>query len=190
MTFGEKLKMFRKNANLSQEQLAEKLCVSRQAITKWESDNGMPDVTNLQSIAKLFDTSIDSLLADGDGKPIFVIKESIDISLYHKTGNCRSIYDAVIKDKYSKAKIIYPLIRQKKLNKVESIIDFLVQPGVLQLADSFNDRSAYYLVETDNKQLLVKVSKTYIEGKEISHPFNGRKCIIDGNRFVKTNYTL
>lgn len=38
MTFGEKLKAFRKNAGLSQEQLREKLCVSRQAITKWKND--------------------------------------------------------------------------------------------------------------------------------------------------------
>ena len=47
-TFGEKLKSARKEAGLTQEQLAVKLMVSRQAITKWETDKGMPDIENLK----------------------------------------------------------------------------------------------------------------------------------------------
>ena len=43
MTFGEKLKEARKKAGLSQEQFAEKMCVSRSAIAKWETDKGMPE---------------------------------------------------------------------------------------------------------------------------------------------------
>ena len=42
MTFAEKLKSLRKQASMSQEQLAEKLGVSRQAVTKWETDTGIP----------------------------------------------------------------------------------------------------------------------------------------------------
>ena len=52
MTFGEKLKNARKNAGLSQEQLAEKLCVSRAAVAKWETDKGLPDIMNLIAISK------------------------------------------------------------------------------------------------------------------------------------------
>ncbi|MDD7285522.1 MAG: helix-turn-helix transcriptional regulator [Firmicutes bacterium] len=44
MSIGEKIKKCRKEAGLSQEQLAEKLCVSRQAVAKWEADRGIPDV--------------------------------------------------------------------------------------------------------------------------------------------------
>ena len=62
MTFGEKLKEARKKIGLSQEQFAEKLNISRSAVAKWESDIGIPDVSNLKSIAKLLHTSIDSLL--------------------------------------------------------------------------------------------------------------------------------
>ena len=51
MTFGEKLKEARKESGLSQEQLAEKMSVSRSAIAKWETDKGMPDVNNLKVIA-------------------------------------------------------------------------------------------------------------------------------------------
>ena len=46
MTLGEKLKESRKKSGLSQEQLSEKLGVSRSAVAKWETDNGIPDVDN------------------------------------------------------------------------------------------------------------------------------------------------
>ncbi|MBR3349429.1 MAG: helix-turn-helix transcriptional regulator, partial [Solobacterium sp.] len=62
MTFGEKLKEARKTAGLSQEQLAEKLSVSRSAVAKWEADLGMPDIANLKAMAQLLDISIDYLL--------------------------------------------------------------------------------------------------------------------------------
>lgn len=62
MTFGEKLKEARKKIGLSQEQFAEKLNISRSAVAKWESNIGVPDVSNLKSIAKLLNVSIDSLL--------------------------------------------------------------------------------------------------------------------------------
>jgi len=42
MTLGEKLRQARKDNGLSQEQLAEKLCVSRSAVAKWETDKGLP----------------------------------------------------------------------------------------------------------------------------------------------------
>ena len=48
MTLGQKLKDIRKRFGLSQESLAEIMNVSRQAITKWERDEGLPDVSNLQ----------------------------------------------------------------------------------------------------------------------------------------------
>ena len=64
MTFAEKLKSLRKQASMSQEQLAEKLGVSRQAVTKWETDTGIPDIENIKSISSLFDISIDELLSN------------------------------------------------------------------------------------------------------------------------------
>lgn len=62
MKFGEKLKSLRIKHELSQAQLAEMINVSRQAVTKWENENGMPDIENLKLIAKIFDVSIDSLV--------------------------------------------------------------------------------------------------------------------------------
>ena len=64
MFFNEKLKMLRKESNLTQEELAEKLNVSRQAITKWESGDGTPDIENLKQISILFNTAIDELVKE------------------------------------------------------------------------------------------------------------------------------
>ena len=62
MSLGEKIREQRKKAELSQEQLAEKLNVSRQAITKWETDKGIPDVSNLIAISDEFGLSLDELI--------------------------------------------------------------------------------------------------------------------------------
>ena len=62
MTLGEKIKEMRKKFGLSQEELASIMNVSRQAITKWESDGGLPDISNLQELSKVFGITIDYLL--------------------------------------------------------------------------------------------------------------------------------
>lgn len=189
---GEKLKEARKKLGLSQEQLAEKLSVSRQAISKWESNRGIPDVENLKNISKLLEVSIDYLLKEEelDDKVEFFIKEEINIEDYKKEGNARSKYDSIVKIKYSNADKIYPLIRRKKLSKLEWVIDLIVQPGVLELADAFNDMASYYLVEVKSIQLLVKVNKEFIESKELLDRFDGKKKVIGGNLFVKGTYQL
>lgn len=64
MTFAEKLKTIRKQAGMSQEKLAEKIGVSRQAITKWETNMGIPDIENMMTISALFNISIDELLSN------------------------------------------------------------------------------------------------------------------------------
>lgn len=79
MTFAKKLKQIRKQAGMSQEQLAEKLGVSRQAVTKWETDAGIPDIDNLIAISALFSLSIDELLSNEKGakKPEEYLFESV-----------------------------------------------------------------------------------------------------------------
>lgn len=63
MEFNEKLQYFRKKSNLTQEELAEKLFVSRTAISKWESGRGMPSISSLKAISEVFNISIDELLS-------------------------------------------------------------------------------------------------------------------------------
>lgn len=64
MTFGEKLLKLRKEQGLSQEGLAEKLAVSRQAVSRWENEGILPDCGNLLELSRLFGVSTDYLLND------------------------------------------------------------------------------------------------------------------------------
>lgn len=65
MTFPEKLTALRKQQGLSQEELAQKLFVSRQAVSRWESGATLPDAANLLQLSDLFGVTTDSLLRDG-----------------------------------------------------------------------------------------------------------------------------
>lgn len=62
MTIGEKITAIRKEKNMTQEDLANKLNVSRQTISKWENDTSLPDVYNLQELSKILNVSVDELL--------------------------------------------------------------------------------------------------------------------------------
>ena len=63
MELNEKLQQLRKQKNLTQDELAEALYVSRTAISKWESGRGYPNIDSLKAIAKFFCVSIDDLLS-------------------------------------------------------------------------------------------------------------------------------
>ncbi len=64
MTLGQKIQDCRRRAGLSQEALADKVGVSRQAISKWELSEAEPELKNLQLLAKIFDVSTDYLLSE------------------------------------------------------------------------------------------------------------------------------
>lgn len=56
------LKIFRKKSGYTQEQIAEKIGVSRQAIAKWENGDAMPDVENIIALADVYEVTVDSLV--------------------------------------------------------------------------------------------------------------------------------
>ena len=62
MTFGEKLQSLRQKAGMSQDALAEKLNVSRQAVSRWERDETMPETEKVVMLADLFGVTTDYLL--------------------------------------------------------------------------------------------------------------------------------
>ena len=61
MTLGERIAQLRREAGLSQEALAERMGVSRQAVSKWEKSQSFPDTENLLALAALFGVSADEL---------------------------------------------------------------------------------------------------------------------------------
>jgi transcriptional regulator with XRE-family HTH domain len=78
MEFSEKIQELRNKNKLTQEQFAEKLYVSRTAVSKWESGKGYPSIDSLKYISKTFNISIDELLS---------IEEIIDIAKKENTYN-------------------------------------------------------------------------------------------------------
>ncbi len=82
MDLSEKLQKLRKENNLTQEDLAKKLFVSRTAISKWETGRGMPSIESLQLISKYFDISLDLLLSN---------EEIIDLAKKENKENIRSL---------------------------------------------------------------------------------------------------
>lgn len=192
VTFGEKLQEARKKAGYTQEQLAEKLCVSRSAVAKWESGNGLPDIENLKGISQLLDVSIDYLL-DEEGRLDFsVTKEPIDLNAFEKTKNCRSQYDAVVTAKFPKAESIVPLIREKVLSKTERILEWTIMPvfGLFTAADQIDKGGADYLVEQDGKQYLVSVTKEFMTTAQLVKPVTEKKFVIGENRYKRFTYDL
>ena len=61
MSIGQRISELRKSSSLSQEYVAEKLGVSRQAVSKWETDSSAPDMYNLIALAELFGVSVEYL---------------------------------------------------------------------------------------------------------------------------------
>ena len=66
MEIGNKINQLRKLSGMTQEQLAEKLNVSRQTISKWESDSTSPDLESIVKISRIFHVSLDDWLKEGE----------------------------------------------------------------------------------------------------------------------------
>ena len=187
MTLGAKIKEARRKCGLSQEQLAEKMSVSRSAIAKWETDKGLPDVGNLKVLARLLNVSVDHLLDEGEETKESVIREAYQLSAYGY--GCKKVKkDRVVREKFPGA-VIYPLLgRQAPVDLerfAESAGDCRTGPSdVLKQRDK-----AFYLVEKGDRQFFVTVTDTYIEILPLEVPLSG-SFSIDGWDFVKCNYEI
>lgn len=79
-SIGQRIAYYRKRANLTQEELAEKCSVTPQAVSKWENDISAPDISLLPVLAGLFNVSCDELLGVQRETPQVVPEELVDIS--------------------------------------------------------------------------------------------------------------
>jgi transcriptional regulator with XRE-family HTH domain len=105
VAFGEKLKNQRKEKNLTQEEVAEKIGVSGQAVSKWEKGECLPDVYNLKMLGKLYRVSVDSLLemaSDREDKVIETYK--IENAVFELVERPETIYAGEMTDETSNFK--------------------------------------------------------------------------------------
>lgn len=95
-----KLKIYRKQANFTQEDVAGKLGVSRQAVAKWERGETLPDIESCIKLADLYGITIDMLVRDlenttdsGDGKYVFGIAKVNDKGQITLPAECRRVFN-------------------------------------------------------------------------------------------------
>lgn len=78
MKLGEKIKQLRISNNMTQDELAKKCYVTRTAVSKWENDNGLPNLESLILISECFNISIDKLLKDDDDNQDKIINNIVE----------------------------------------------------------------------------------------------------------------
>ena len=101
MEFSEKLTTLRKQAGLSQEQLADRLGVTRQSVSKWESGAAFPELVKIISLSEIFGVSVDYLVkdyvkepeqADENGPVAARLEQKVDALVSDYRSNCGSYY--------------------------------------------------------------------------------------------------
>ncbi len=91
MELGKQIKKYRTEANLSQEELADKVFVSRQTISNWENDKSYPDIKSLVLLSEIFHISLDNLIK-GD---LERMKKEIDTQEYAKFRKDSTIFSVL-----------------------------------------------------------------------------------------------
>ena len=200
MTFGGKLKEARKKTGLTQEELAELIGVSRAAVAKWETDNGLPDIENLKTVAGLLGVSIDYLLDDGGTIDLSVTKKAIDLEK-HSHGKRLSrmkkleIKERIVREVYPNAEIIRLTLTGIKNTNRETVVDQAIGWFVLllsgiplfgtqevgKLANSLDQQ--FYLVNKEKDQYFIRITDEYIIARRLPERIEKKKFEIGDKKF-------
>lgn len=201
MTFGEKLKKARIEAGYTQDELANKLAVSRAAIAKWESDRGMPDVTNLKGIAEVLGVSVDYLLDDGSVLDLSVTKKAIDLTHFGDGGKLSrlkklEIKERIIREEYPDAELIRLTVTKIKNTKREAKADFAIGLiallldsiplfGTQEFGKTVNSMDhQYYLVNEEKAQYLVLMTDEHMISQLLANRITEKKFEIGDREFL------
>ena len=167
MEFGEKIQKLRNQNKWTQEQLAEKLYVSRTAVSKWESGKGYPNIDSLKDIAKLFNKTIDELLSS---------EEIIDIAKKENTSNIKRTNNLIygLLDIISILFIFLPIYAHKTE-------DFIYSVSLLSTNDIGNIIKILYIVIFSVLSLIgiTELILQFIDNKKIQKVVNIISLIIE-----------
>jgi len=167
MEFGEKIQKLRNQNKWTQEQLAEKLYVSRTAVSKWESGKGYPNIDSLKDIAKLFNKTIDELLSS---------EEIIDIAKEENTSNIKRTNNLIygLLDIISILFIFLPLYAHKTE-------DFVYSVSLMSTNDIGNIIKILYIVIFSVLSLIgiTELILQFIDNKKIQRVVNIISLIIE-----------
>lgn len=201
MTFGEKLKKARQQAGYTQEELSNIMTVSRAAVAKWESDRGMPDVSNLKRIAAILDVSVDYLLDEGVPMYLNVTKKPIDLEAFRggrKLTRRRilRIKERILRETYPNAEIVRLALRRIRNSRRETATEQLIGwvtavlgtfplfsvVEVSKLVNSLDHQ--YYLVNEGDRQYFVTITDEYLTARAQAAPITARKFEIGDRTFL------
>lgn len=201
MTFGERFKEARAKAGFTQDELAQRLAVSRSAIAKWESDRGMPDVTNLKMIADVLGVSVDYLLDDGNALNLSVTKKAIDLTKFgdrRKLSRTRKveIKERIVREEYPDAEILRLTVTKIKNTKSETIADqaigwfALILGGIplfgtQEFGKTLNSLDQqYYLVDEEKAQYFVLMTDEQMISRSLAKRITDKKFEIGDREFL------
>jgi len=167
MEFGEKIQKLRTQNKWTQEQLAEKLYVSRTAVSKWESGKGYPNIDSLKDIAKLFNKTIDELLSS---------EEIIDIAKRENTSNIKRTNNLIygLLDIISVLFIFLPLYAHKAENFVYSV-------SLISTNDISNIIKVSYIIILSILSLIgiAELIMNFVDNKKIQRIVNVISLIVE-----------
>ena len=180
MKFGDNLKALRKNKNLSQEQLAEKVNVTRQSVSKWETGEAYPEMNNILELCKIFHCKINELVNDS-----IIDVDSLDEEVKMKVVKLKE-------EKQKKVKILSKIISViAKIGRIclmvaipFIIIAMVIIPLVLSKVDVKNNKITFKgtndvvrIIEENNK-IEVKINDHTIADED------GKDAIIEAKKFL------
>jgi len=198
----KKIKKARIEAGLTQEELAEVMTVSRAAIAKWESDRGMPDVSNLKAIADVLSVSVDYLLDEEGTIDLSITKKSIDLAKYGDAGKLGRLKKIEIKEKiireiFPEAEIIRLTVTKIDNSAGEKIADGVIGSLALLLGGiplfgtqefgktiSTLDQQ-YYLVNQGEKQYFVLMTDEHIITRAMRNTISDKKFRAGDREFLR-----
>lgn len=187
MDFGDKLKQYRLKEGFSQEQLAEKIGVSRQAITKWETKRGLPDVENMIILAELFKLTLDELVLEEvkkqeekttifESETVYDIdtQKHFDINLGGarkitlKTGNDEKIHILLSSETLTDIGSLFKVKLDEKRNKLD--VELVNKKGVSRFEAQESVDITLLLPEkfTEHTEVSASVKELFIEDLRLS----------------------
>ncbi len=201
MSFGEKMKKARIEAGLTQEELAEVMTVSRAAIAKWESDRGMPDISNLKTIAEVLNVSVDYLLNEEGTIDLTYTKKPIDLTGYGDQGRLGrlkkiEIKEKIVREEYPDAEIVRLTVTKIDNNKGEKVADALIGwfalllggiPlfGTQEMGKTLGSLDqSFYLVNKGEKQYFVLLTDEHIIARAMMCKIQDKKFRVGEREFV------
>ena len=148
-TLGARIAYLRKKKGMTQEELAEKMGISSQAVSKWENDVSCPDIQSLPKLARMLDTSVDELLT-GETQEVQMLSPEQRKSLYQLTLRVR-----VTNNEGDKVRINVPM----SLVKIALELGMDIIPGVNPAMDGFKHFDLNKVMELAERGLIGRIAE-------------------------------